>query len=361
MAGMIEYKCPCCGGVVEFDSASQQMKCPYCDTVFDIDALKSKDEVLNAATEDSMSWTAPSSEWGSGETDAMGVYTCKSCGGEIVADDNTGATQCPFCGNPVMLTARFAGGLKPDYVIPFKLSKEDAKKELKKFMSGKKLLPKLFSSENHLDEIKGVYVPFWLFDAEANASVSFKATRVNSWTQGKYRYTETQYFDVFRAGRIGFEHIPVDGSSKMPDEVMESLEPFKFEDAKDFQTAYLSGYLADKYDVSAEESIARANERVKTTAEQTFANTVSGYASVTTEHSAVNIANGKAKYALYPVWLLTTKYQGKEYQFAMNGQTGKFVGTMPMDKGAYWKWRLIYAAIAGVISWGVLLLLSFIF
>ena len=360
MAGMIEYKCPCCGGVVEFDSATQQMKCPYCDTVFDVDALKSKDEALNTAAEDRMSWTAPSSEWGSGETDNMGLYICKSCGGEIVADDNTGATHCPFCGNPVVLTSRFAGGLKPDYVIPFKLSKEDAKKELKKFMSGKKLLPRFFSSENHLDEIKGVYVPFWLFDAEANASVSFKATRVNTWTQGKYRYTETQYFDVFRAGNIGFQNVPVDGSSKMPDEVMESLEPFDFKDAKDFQTAYLSGYLADKYDVTAEESVSRANARVKSTAEQAFTNTVSGYATVTPEHSAVNIANGKAKYALYPVWLLTTKYQGKDYQFAMNGQTGKFVGTMPMDKGAYWKWRLIYTLIAGAASWAALYVLSLI-
>ena len=358
MPGMIEYKCPCCGGVVEFDAASQQMKCPYCDTVFDVEALKSKDDVLAEAKEDEMVWAAPSTQWASGETDAMGVYTCKSCGGEIVADDNTGATQCPFCGNPVMLTARFAGGLKPDYVIPFKLTKEDAKKELKKFMSGKKLLPKLFSSENHLEEIKGVYVPFWLYDANANVNISYKATQVNSWRQGKYEYTETKYFDVFRAGNIGFENIPVDGSSKMPDELMESIEPFDFREAKDFQTAYLSGYLADKYDVTAEENVARANERAKTTAEQACSSTVKGYTSVTAERSSVQIANGKAKYALYPVWLLTTNYKNEKYQFAMNGQTGKFVGKMPMDKGAYRKWYLIYAAIAAAVSWGALFLLS---
>ena len=354
---MIEYKCPCCGGKIEFDSGTQQMKCPYCDTTFDVAALQSKDEALNNARPDDISWQTPSDEWGA-EAQEMGVYTCKSCGGEIVADDNTAATQCPFCGNPIMLTSRLAGGLKPEFVIPFKVDKETAKKELKKFMSGKKLLPKLFSEQNHLDEIKGLYVPFWLYDANVNAQVRYKATRSRSWRSGSYRYTETSYFDVFRAGVIGFDGVPVDGSSKMPDEMMESIEPFPLADLKPFQTAYLSGYLADKYDVDAQTSVARANERIRASAEQAFRNTVSGYESVTPEHISVQVANGRAHYALYPVWLLTTTYQGKQYQFAMNGQTGKFVGNMPMDKGAYWKWRLIYTGALGAAAWIVLYLLS---
>lgn len=360
MATVLEYKCPCCGGKIEFDSGLQQMKCPYCDTTFDVSTLKDFDDVLqqDAQAPDDMHWeTQAGSEWGQGETDQMGVYTCNSCGGELVADANTAATSCPFCGNPVVLTGRLAGDLKPDYVIPFKLDKEAAKAALRKHMSGKKLVPKLFKSENHLDEIKGVYVPFWLFDADADANIRYHATRIRTWSDSNYNYTETSHFALLRAGSIGFDHVPVDGSSKMADDLMESIEPFDFNDAVDFQTAYLAGYLADRYDVSAEESIARANSRVKKSTEAAFAATATGYATVQAESSNIRLSNGKAKYALYPVWLLQTSWNNQNFLFAMNGQTGKMVGDLPMDKGAYWRWFGIWTAILSVGSFGVLMLL----
>ena len=360
MATVLEYKCPCCGGKIEFDSGLQQMKCPYCDTTFDVSTLKDSDDVLqqDAQAPDDMHWeTQAGSEWGQGETDQMGVYTCNSCGGELVADANTAATSCPFCGNPVVLTGRLAGDLKPDYVIPFKLDKEAAKAALRKHMSGKKLVPKLFKSENHLDEIKGVYVPFWLFDADADANIRYHATRIRTWSDSNYNYTETSHFALLRAGSIGFDHVPVDGSSKMADDLMESIEPFDFNDAVDFQTAYLAGYLADRYDVSAEESIARANSRVKKSTEAAFAATATGYATVQAESSNIRLSNGKAKYALYPVWLLQTSWNNQNFLFAMNGQTGKMVGDLPMDKGAYWRWFGIWTAILSVGSFAVLMLL----
>ena len=152
---------------------------------------------------------------------------------------------------------------------------------------------------------------------------------------------------VHRGGSIGFEHVPVDGSSKMADDLMESIEPYDFSEALDFQTAYLAGYLADKYDVTAEESIDRANERVKRSAENTFAETVQGYTTVTTENSSVQFHGGKAQYALYPVWLLNTTWNGNKYTFAMNGQTGKFVGDLPVDKVAVTRWTFVLAAEAG--------------
>lgn len=123
---------------------------------------------------------------------------------------------------------------------------------MQRHYKGKKLLPKIFKKENHIDEIKGVYVPFWLFDADADADIRYKATRVRTWSDSDYDYTETSYYSIGRSGDIGFDRVPVDGSSKMPDDLMESIEPFKFEDAVDFKTAYLAGYLADKYDVTAE-------------------------------------------------------------------------------------------------------------
>ena len=341
MAVLQEFKCPNCDGAIEFDSASQNMKCPYCDAEFEIEALMAYQNDLQSVPQENMTWdTAAGAQWQDGEAEGLRVYTCNTCGGEIVADETTGATECPFCGNPVIMTGQFAGALRPDLVIPFKLDKKAAIAALQRHYKGKVLLPKVFKDENHIKEVKGLYVPVWLFDTDADAYVSYKATRIRGWSDSQYNYTETRHYSVTRGGNIGFANVPVDGSTKMDDTLMESIEPFHIQDAVDFQTAYLSGFLADKYDVDAETSIARANERIKKSTEEAFAATVQGYSSVIPVNSSIHLQNGTAKYALYPVWLLTTQWNGQTFTFAINGQTGKIAGDLPMDKGLFSKWFL---------------------
>ena len=325
MAGMLEYKCPCCDGAIQFDSTTQKMKCPYCDTEFEVDALKGYDEDLKDQKPSEMNWATPGGSWAEGETAGLHTYVCKSCGGEIVGDDTMAASACPFCGNPIVLTGQFAGDLRPDLIIPFKLDKKAAKEKLQEHLKGKTLLPKVFRSQNHIDEIKGVYVPFWLYDSDADAQLRFTATRTRFWSDDDYDYTETSYYSVRRDGVLGFDAVPVDGSSKMEDDLMESIEPFTMQDAVPFKTAYLAGYVADKYDVDAQKSI--------------------------------QLHGGKAKYALFPVWVLSTSWQGNNYIFAMNGQTGKFVGNLPVDKVAARKWTLGLTAAVGAASYAVMWLL----
>ncbi len=360
MANLLEYKCPNCGGSIVFDSASQSMKCPYCDSTFAVADLEGKDDVLNTqAPQDDLNWdNSAGDEWSAAEKEEMRIYVCQSCGGTIMGEATTAASSCPYCGNPIVMTNQFAGYLKPDYVIPFKLDKKAAIEGLKTHISGKKLLPKIFKDENHINEIKGMYVPFWLFTADAYADVSFKATKVRTWSDSRYNYTETSHYQVRRAGDISFDHVPVDGSSKMPDDLMQSIEPFDFSEAVDFQTAYLSGYLADKYDVTKDDCVEIANNRIKHTAEQAFASTVGGgYTSIIPTNSAVQLSNGYSKYALYPVWLLNTTWNGNTYTFAMNGQTGKFVGDLPVDNKAAWRWRIIITILVGLGVYGIIFLL----
>lgn len=333
---MLEYKCPNCGGALEFDSATQKMKCPYCSSDFEVETLKALDEAAKiVSSEDQMNWNInQSTEFSDPEAESLKAFICKSCGGEIIGDENMGATSCPFCGNPVVISDRFAGMLKPDIIIPFKLSKNDAKESLKKHLEGKRLLPKVFKTENHIDEIKGIYVPFWMFDADVDGSVTYDATTVDHWSDSRYEYTRTNHFEVFRQGNVSFTNIPVDASTKMDDDLMQSIEPFNISEAVDFQTAYFAGYLADKYDVSVEESLPKINSRVKTSTEDSFRSTINNiYSSVTPKGSYINVKNGSSKYALLPVWILNTNWNGQKYTFAMNAQTGKFVGDLPMDKG----------------------------
>ena len=358
MAGLQEYKCPCCGGAITFDSKIQKMKCPYCDTEFEMDALKGYDAELQNEQTDDMEWdTSAGSEWQEGEADGLRTYVCKSCGGEIVGDANMAATSCPFCDNPIVMMGQFAGALKPDLVIPFKLDKKAAKEGLKKHLTGKRLLPKIFKDQNHIDEIKGIYVPFWLFDTNVDATVRYRATKVRMWSDSDYDYTETSYYSVDRSGNMSFVSVPVDGSSRMPDDLMESIEPYKVADAVEFQTAYLSGYLADKYDVDAQQSTDRARERMKESAQDVLRDTVKGYASVIPENTNVRISGGDAKYALYPVWILNTTWRGKKYIFAMNGQTGRMTGDLPVDNGAYTRWLLGLTAVFSIAAYLVALLI----
>lgn len=358
MAVLQEFKCPCCDGAIEFDSGSQKMKCPFCDTEFEVEALVSYNDELKQAKDDDLRWDAPAGQvWTEDEQTQLRTYVCRSCAGEILADATTGATECPYCGNPVVMTEQFAGNLKPDLVIPFKLDKKAAKEALKKHYSGKRLLPKVFKDENHIDEIKGVYVPFWLFEADADAHIRYKATRVRHWSDSNYNYTETRYYSVVRGGNLGFNWVPVDGSTKMEDALMESIEPFDVSQAVDFNTAYLAGYLADKYDVTAQQSEERANNRVRNTTESAFASTVVGFSTVVPVATNIQLQNGKARYALYPVWLLNTTWKGKKYTFAMNGQTGKMAGDLPMDKSAYKKWLFGLTGIISAVCFGLSYLL----
>ncbi len=358
MAELYEYKCPCCGGSISFDSTVQKLKCPYCDTEFEAETLKDLDNELreSEAEPEDMRWDAPQgSAWQKGEEEGLFVYVCSSCGGQILADATTGATVCPYCDSPVVMKEQFSGALRPDLVIPFKLDKDEAKAGLLRHLKGKILLPKVFKDENHIDEIKGIYVPFWLFDTDAKAGIRYRATRVRTFSDSNYIYTSTSHYSVFRRGSLSFKGVPADASQKMNDDLMDSVEPFDYSHAVDFQTAYLAGYLADKYDISAEESAPRANLRIKKSTEELFAQTVKGYASVIPEQTHIKLEGGKTRYALLPLWILNTTWHGKKYTFAMNGQTGKFVGNLPMDNK---KFAAYFAGITAGVGAAAFLLLT---
>ena len=357
MAEVNEYKCPACGGAMEFDTKSQNLKCPYCDTVI---STADYEAMQNEQPEES--WEASdASGWNEGETEGIKVYTCKSCGGEIIADDTTGASVCPYCGNTVLMQKEFKGDLKPDYVIPFKFDKKQAKDAYLNHLKTKIFLPKVFKSQNHIDEIRGVYVPFWIFDVDAKGNAVYKAEKLRVWTSGKKEYTEHNYYEVHRGGSMSFECIPEDGSEKMDDTLMEAVEPFNFEEAVPFSTAYLAGYMADRYDVTAEDRIGRAKERVEKSIEEQFRQTVNGYDVVTCTSCNVNTVNAKYKYALYPVWILNTNWKGQKYVFAMNGQTGKLVGDLPVDKGLFYGYIGKWGGIISVIAFIIFFVINLIF
>ena len=360
------HKCPSCTAPLRYDGASGRLVCDYCGSSFsvqEIDALYSEDESAAAASlNEGRSETASpedygcTDEWGS-DADNLVVYNCPSCGAQLFCDINTAATSCPYCGNHTVIPGKFEGSLKPEYLIPFKLSKDDAVSALKQYYKGKKLLPDEFAEENHIEEIKGVYVPFWLYDGRASADVSMEGTRSTVTSNGRERITVTEYFNIRRSGYVNFNRIPADASSKMPDAHMDAIEPFDYSDLTDFSTAYLPGFLCDKYDQSAEICMPRAVKRAKNTAVDLMKNDVRGYSTLTVRGSSANVSNVKFHYALLPVWMLSTTYNGSSYLFAMNGQTGKLIGDLPVSKSKYYKYLFGIWGIGAAILGGLMFLL----
>lgn len=297
-----------------------------------------------------------SRDWGA-EADGLRVYSCPSCGAELICDQSTAATACPYCGNPAIVPGQFSGALRPDYILPFRLSKDDAVQALRAHYKGKPFLPRSFTSANHIEQIQGVYVPFWLFDGGAEGAASYRASNTNVYEAGDYEITETRHYHVVRAGLLSFEKIPVDASSKMPDDHMDSIEPFDYAQLRPFSTAYLPGYLADKYDVTIDDSRDRADTRCRETLAQALRDTVTGYGACVTEREDIALWRGKVHYALLPVWMLSTKWRGQDFLFAMNGQTGKLVGDLPTDRGRFWG---MFAAIAAPLTVALTAILQFL-
>ena len=354
------YQCPNCLAGLRFDGATGQLACDSCDNKFDMALVEQlfADKAQSAASAGTEpQWDINMSNAFSEEEAAyMRGYVCPSCAAEIICEYTTAATSCPYCGNPSIVPGQFDAQLKPDYIIPFKLEKKAAIEALQKYYKGKKFLPNSFSDANHIEEIKGIYVPFWLFDGDADAYMRFRATKSRSYVQGNYQITETDHYRVTREGNVAFQMVPVDGSSKMPDAHMDSIEPFEYGELKPFALGYLPGFLADKYDEDAETCSKRANERIIASTEGVMRDTISGFSTVSLEYSDINLNKGDVKYALMPVWMLSTKWNGKDFLFAMNGQTGKLIGDLPVDRGKYWGW---FFKIAGPLA-AVLAVIAFL-
>ena len=352
------YECPCCGAPLVF--SGNELRCDSCDNTFPVETMQQMTEgMAEAGGESKYDWEnyQPRSYEDTSEIN-LANYNCPSCGAQITGDDTLGSTVCPYCGQSTIVKGQFEGTLRPDYIIPFKVDKKAAMTAFEADFKNAPFLPDEFKSKKKIEEMAGVYVPFWMFDCDCDAYITYNAERVTRWSDSNYNYTKTDYFKLFRAGSVGFANIPVDGSKKADDAYMEAVEPYNYEDAVDFNGAYLSGYLADKYDVSAEESIERANERVKNSTIAAFNDTTGIFQAVIPEQSRVSFSNGKIRYSLLPVWMLNIKYLDKMYQFAINGQTGKVVGNYPVDEGKkkkfFWKVAGICYAAAAVVAYFLL-------
>ncbi len=352
----ISYKCPACGSPLVF-TPDGNLSCGSCGNVFSVDSVELLDSVQSG--QGGFNWDdfREDLSLGSGKLDNTVIYVCRSCGAEIETEATTVATHCPYCDNEIIISDRLSAGLKPNAVIPFRVDKKGLEDVVRNYFKGKKLLPKDFLDTNRLSKVQGVYVPFWLFDAGVEGSVMMRATQVSHYSDYNYDYTETRHYAVRLDGSMGFDKVPVDGSKKMDDDLMDSIEPYDYSGLVDFRTGYLSGFFADRFDEDPDESLPRAEQRMLRSAERelvSVANSSSVYTTMSMSSSDLRLTDATVKYVLLPVYLVNVYYGGNRYRFAVNGQTGKIVGELPVDKKRKTGYFLMHMAAAAAVVGTVL-------
>ena len=315
------YKCPACGAPIEFDSATGKMSCDYCGNSFDVSQI---DEQYKKYENTVIDETPVEKEYCS-----FDGYRCDSCGAEVATDEHTTATFCSFCGSPTLIRGRLAGALKPEFVIPFTIQRQQAVEAYKKWTGKGLITPSAFRKKSTIEKITGMYVPFWLYDYEAEGYVRAVCTRSSKSRSGNTVHVKTAHFQVGRNVCAKYELIPADASEKMDDKTMDLLEPFDYSQIRPFEMPYLSGYFAEKYTYKAEEMKGRVENRVRDYIETEARHTIVGYETVNIIGSNINLRRKRAVYTLMPVWVLNYEYNGKKYSFNMNGQTGRIVGKPP--------------------------------
>ncbi len=333
MAESITYKCPSCGGVLIFDTESGKLKCTQCDTQITIEEAQVKQEESKQEQ----------------QQDFM-QYKCSSCGAEILTDENTTATICSFCGSPTLIKDRLVGQASPKYVIPFEVSRKQMEQKFREWAKKGHFTPKEFLRQSTIDKITGLYAPYWLFDYHVDAYLEAHCTRIHTEVKKDIEYTYTDHFNVVRELGINYDKLPLDASKRLDNEMMDKLEPFDYSDLKDFSMQYLSGFQSEKYDETSQDLKERGQRRIRNYATTTAEKTIGAYSTVNIVKNQIDMKEKSIDYALLPVWILNYKYQGKNYTFALNGQTGKIVGNRPIAKGNVVKWYGLVFSITTIIA-----------
>lgn len=332
------FTCPSCGSVMVFNSDTQKMVCPHCENSMTVAELNHYYDSIEGngqpEIEDNVSEEFQE-EYSTGD---LKVYRCKGCGAEVLTDDNTAATFCSFCGRPSLMEDRLTGALLPKYVIPFKIDREEAVNMYTAWAKRGPLTPSVLHSKATIDKITGIYVPFWLYDYNAEMYMEAECTKVRSEIRGDYKYVYTDHYLVKRDMETEYVKIPADASKKMPDDIMDKLEPFTYSQLADFDMMYLSGYYAEKYDYDSEQMAPRAERRVKSYIYDLTRESITGYSTVNVIKQNSKLKRRSAKYVMLPVWMVNYTYQGVSRMFTLNGQTGKIVADRPISKKKMAAW-----------------------
>lgn len=326
------YTCPGCGATVEYDPAVHKLRCPFCKKSYSVgerakllgEPVEDKSRTLSMELKDRLRES---------NTIPMHVLQCSACGAELAMNHVETSSFCPYCGNATVATDRLVDYLKPEYIIPFKVTKEEAEKRIRKRMSKGFFVPKKIKNFE-TERLRGIYIPYWLFDLY-HSDEQF-------WSYKSKRDNDRRY--SYRIGDCYFKHLTMEASDTLNDEYSKKLEPYDLKDLKPFDAAYLSGFYSDRFDVNRRRAQLQAEERATEMFNAEVYPTIPGKDIDKVWDNTRNVPI-RAEYALLPVWFLTFRYKDKPFTTMVNGQTGKVVGAVPYIKSRVTALFALFAAL----------------
>lgn len=320
---VISYKCKSCGSDLVFDPKTCKLLCSSCESSYFVSEFE---KIENEEFEEIKSKTLVSRY----NEEEVKEYNCDNCGAVLLTDGHTASTNCNYCGSPMLIAERLSGTIAPAQVIPFKFNQKDAQEAFKKWCKNGLLTPKDFVTEERIRNIEGLYVPFWLYDVNSTGEGEALCTRVRSYSTSSHNVTETKHYVAYRRVTADYVKIPVDASEKMDDKVMDLLEPFNYSELTKFNLGYLSGYSSEKYNYTDKQLLPRVKARSDEFIKEYMRSTIRGYSTVVLTNTRTDIRQRSAIYTMFPVYVVNYKYNDKDYNFTMNGQTGKIIGKPPV-------------------------------
>lgn len=319
------FQCKNCGGNAIYSPEHKGMYCPYCDS--------EKSEERKDSTGD--------------------LRICPNCGGEVPVEEHTSATKCPYCDNYIIFNERVEGQYEPELIIPFQYSRDMVKKLMRENFKKCIFAPTDFLSEVQLDSMEGDYVPFWMYDYDVNYQYRGEGRKVRVWRSGDTEYTETSIYDIYRDMDVSFEKMPADASEKMPDDIMDLMEPYDYNQMVAFKPEYMSGFMGEKYNLLSEQVEERTKRRMESDSRVLVKQTVTGFGTVSDRENSLRVNNRTARYSLLPVWKYGYRYKEKDYPFYINGQTAKIVGKVPVSSKKVWAYgATLWAALTAILVFG---------
>ena len=341
-------KCPSCASNIFYQPEVQGMVCRNCGNIYNPSTLE-KMGSLGYTIEHDYTGDNDISE----DDRKRHEIVCDSCGATMIADENMMSTMCPFCGSPALITRRMTREFKPDYIVPFKIDRQTAENNMKQWLKTRKMTPGGFKTKSRLTKMMPVYVPFWILDCAVNTDIF--------GTGKKYRRNGdgADVFSVRAKANYYVKGVPFDASLKIANKLMEAIEPFDYSEMVKFDNRYLQGFYADKYDQRPTEIMDRFIKRLDRISLEMSDSISAKYDEFepSPEKTFTWMNELSIKYCLLPVWFMTVEFAGRNYQFAVNGQTGEASGQAPTTSAvdrldsfvsftrSNWRWAPVAATV----------------
>lgn len=345
----MDYKCSNCGGELRFDPTIGKLRCDFCGSTYDLSEYENPHEhdhdQERATPEAETPRYARATDDSTDVKEDLVAFVCPHCAAEVITDKDTVATKCVFCGTPMVIEEQLEGSFTPSRVIPFEVDKKRIADLYEQYIRTKPFYPPEYSKANVIQKIKAIYLPFWLFDLRMNGQLHATGETTSTFTTGKWIITTHNVYDLYRDGSMDFEKIPAIASSKTPRDAMDALEPYDYSRLKVWNPGYLAGYLASRYDLDNDHNLEIARKRAESSFNVAMTGTLGGYEALHITGGQMQHANVRPEYVLMPAYMLFMDYDGDaDKLIAINGQTGKIVGNVPVDRKKatrFFVWRFL--------------------